>query len=286
MATQDKLNAEEIESLLTENSKDIIEQFLTHYGQRSRANMRSAVYRLLYLELEKDDVSDVTYADYLKIFPNGGKNLLTQENYRHSFFKFLYAFEHLTNPSGFEKTMIKEHEKLQFIQLKEPKVKVVKEKRKNTLTIEELAKIQKVIEAESTKIDTLKFQFCWYCIFELGMDVDEVKFNIKSDNFSDGILTVNGDSYKLPERYHYMFELLKERGDYNGFVTLNDLFERLGNSAKLERKLLPVMVKLTRKGYMVTCGNCKKQFTNLSHNWCSVNNRIVCISCAEALKKN
>ncbi|MDF2039867.1 hypothetical protein P2R12_23275 [Cytobacillus oceanisediminis] len=243
MATQDKLNAEEIEALLTENSKDTIEQFLTHYAKRSIANMRSAVYRLLYLELEKDDVSDVTYADYLKIFPNGGKNLLTQKNYRHSFFKFLYAFEHLKNPSGFEKSMIKDHE-------------------------------------------ALKFQFCWYCIFELGMDVDEVKFNIKSDNFSDGILKVNGDSYKLPEKYHYMFELLKERGDYNGFVTLNDIFERLGNSAKLERKLLPVMAKLTRKGYMVTCGNCKKQYTNLSHNWRSVNNRIVCIGCAEALKKN
>ncbi|EKN71301.1 hypothetical protein BABA_02177 [Neobacillus bataviensis LMG 21833] len=285
MAIKDKLNAEDIEALLSENSKQVIENFLTYYGDSSKANMRSSVYRLLYHELVKDDVSKVNFEDYLKIFPNGGKNLSTQKIYRHSFFKFLYAFDHMKMPFGFETIWIKEHENKQFIQLKERKEKVTKEKPRKTLTIEELTKIQKVIETESTKLETLKIQFCWYCIFELGIDVDELKLNITSDNFSDGILIAKEGSIKLPEKFHYMFEMLKERDERNGFATLNDLFENLGQYAKLERKLLPVMVKLTRKDYMVTCGNCGKKYTNLSHNWRSVNNRIVCLDCAESLKK-
>ncbi|KPB06328.1 hypothetical protein [Bacillus sp. CHD6a] len=284
MATQDNLIAEEIEASLTENSKVIIEQFLTHYKQRSRKNMRSAVNRLLYLELEKDDVSNVNYADYLKIFPN--KKFSSQESYRHSFFKFLFAFDYLKNSFGFEDIWSKEKERLKFIQNKQPKVKVVKEKPRKILTIEELAKVQNVIETNSSKLETLKIQFCWYCIFELGIEVDELKFNIKGDNFSDGILNTKEGVFKLPEKFQYMFELLNEREEHNGFVTLNDLFATLGQIAKLDRKLLPIMVKLTRKGYMVTCANCGNEYTNLSHNWRSINNRIVCLDCTESLKKN
>jgi hypothetical protein len=286
MATRDTLNSEDIEALLTENSRQVIEAFLTYYSEGSQANMRSAVYRLLYHELSKDDVSKVNFEDYLKIFPDGNKKLSTQEIYRHSFFKFLYVFGHMKMPFGFETIWIIDREKKQFNKMEKSKNKVTKEKPRKTLTIEELTKIQRVIETDSTKLETLKIQFCWYSIFELGLDVDELKLNITSDNFSDGILTTKEGLIKLPEKFHYMFEMLKVRDERNGFATLNDLFENLGNYAKLERKLLPVMVKLTRKGYMVTCGNCENEHTNLSHNWRSVNNRIVCLDCAESLKKN
>ncbi|MYL44392.1 hypothetical protein GLV94_01925 [Virgibacillus halodenitrificans] len=281
-------NSKDIEALLTENSKHVIEEFLTYYAEGSRANMRSSVYRLLYEILSKEEVSDVTYQDYLKLFPNDDRNTNTQEKYRYSFFRFLYAYDYLKVPNGFEKKFIKEREKDGF---KKPEVKELRkqkrQKPKNTLTIEELTSIQQIINIESTKLDTLKMQFVWYSVFELGIDIDDVKKKITSDNYENGKLNFEGNSYKLPQKYSGMFDKMSE-GDtiYNGFSTINYYFEKLGNMAKLERKLLPVTAKTTRKEYMVSCGNCGNKYTNLANNWLSVNGRIVCVECAEALKKN
>jgi len=291
MTTRDILNAEDIEALLTEYSKQVIDNFISFYGVSSQANMRSSVYRLLYHELSKDDVTKVNFEDYLKIFPDEDKSLTPQENYRQSFFKYLYVFDHLKMPFGFETIWIKDKEKKQFMRLKEREEKEKEKEKENKprkiLTIEELTSIQKVIETDSTKLETLKMQFCWYAIFELGLDVNEIRKNITSENFSDGRLHTKDASYNLPEKFRYMFEKLSERdSSYNGFVTIDAIFENLGQLAKLELKLLPSMAKLTRKGYMIPCGNCGKEYTNLSHNWLSVNNRIICIECAESLKKN
>jgi hypothetical protein len=248
--------------LLTENSRQVIEKFLTYYGDSSKANMRSSVYRLLYIELIKDDVSKVNFEDYLKLFPNEDKKLTAQESYRHSFLKFLYVFDHMTMPFDFETIWIKDRERKQFQKLEQREVKEKIEKPRKTLTIEELTAIQKVIETQSTKLETLKMQFCWYAIFELGLDVDEVRLNITSENFSNGKIHTKESSYKLDEKFHYMFEILSERdSNYNGFATINTIIENLGQIAKLDRKLLPSVVKLTRKSYMVTCGNCGNEYT-------------------------
>ncbi|KIV56426.1 hypothetical protein AM501_09735 [Aneurinibacillus migulanus] len=287
MAIRDILSSDDVEELLTENSKQVIKMFLEYYGENSKANMRSSVYRLLYHELGKDNVSEVNFEDYLRIFPNKEKKLSTQESYRKNFFKFLYVFDYMKNPLGFETIWIKDREKRQFKKSEQLEEIKKRTKPRKTLTIEELLSIQKVIEIDSTKIDTLKMQFCWFAIFELGLDVNEVRSNITSNNFFDGKLYTNEDSYKLPKKFHYMFEMLSKRdSNYNGFATIDTIIENLGQLAKLDRKLLPSMLKLTRKAYMVTCGNCDNEYTNLSHNWLSVNNRIVCTDCAEILKKN
>ena len=287
MVTRDILNAEDFEELLTEKTKQAIEKFLLFYGESSKANIRSSVYRLLYNELSKENVSKVDFKDYRKVFPDDDKKLSSQENYRQRFFKFLYVFDYMEVPNGFEAIWIKEREKKQFKKQKQRELPKKDDKLRKTLTIEELAKIQRVIEAESTKLDTLKMQFCWYAIFELGLDVNDVRLHITSENFFDGKLHIKGISYKIPRKYQDMFEMLSKReSNYNGFVTLDGIFENLGYHAKLEQKLLPSMVKLTRKAYMVTCGNCLNEYTNLSNNWLSINNRIVCVDCAETLKKN
>jgi hypothetical protein len=288
LTTRDILISDEFEELLTENSKKIIDSFLMYYKESSRKSMRSSVNRLLY-ELGKEEVSKVNFEDYLKIFPNDDKELSTQESYKQTFFKFLYAFEHIEKPLGFETKWIKDKLKKQFIKRErreEAEDKNTKSPRK-TLTIEELMSIQKVIEANSTKLETLKMQFCWFAIFELGLDISELRNNITSDNFSNGMLHTKDGSFEIPEKYHYMFEMLSNRdSNYNGFATLDAMIENLGNYAKLDRKLLPSIIKLTRKAYMVSCGNCGKEYTHLSRNWFSVNNRIVCVDCADKLKKN
>jgi len=287
MANREMLNSEDIEELLTENSKQVIETFLTYYKESSQANMRSSVYRLLYHELSKDDVSEVNFEDYSKIFPDEDKKLSSQESYRLSFFKFLFAFDYMNSPDGFETIWIKDREKRQLEKRKQREARKEDNKPRKTLTIEELLSIQKVIEIDSKKLDTLKMQFCWFAIFELGLDVNEVRLNITSENYLDGKLHTKEGSYTLSGKFHYMFEMLSERdSNHNGFATIDLIIGHLGKLAKLDRKLLPSMIKLTRKSYMVTCSNCGNEYTNLTHNWRSVNNRIVCVNCAETLKKN
>ena len=279
-----KLNTEDIEALLTENSKKVIETFLTHYGASSKATVRSSVYRLLYHGLSKDDVSKVNFQDYLKIFPTADKKLSTQDSYKQSFFKFLYVFDHLKKSEGFSTIWIKDRDIRQFEKGKKYEEDNLIEPKK-PLPIEELMMIQKVLETESTKLGTLKMQFSWFAIFELGIDVVDLK-NITSENFSNGQIRVDDNVYKIPEKFQLMFEVLSQQDRiYNGFGTLNVIIENLGKIANLEHKLKPMMIKSARKSYMVTCGNCRNEFTNLSHNWLSVNNRLVCVDCADLLKK-
>ncbi|MFC7372449.1 hypothetical protein ACFQPF_12280 [Fictibacillus iocasae] len=287
METKEVLAAEFIAKWLTDNSNQIINSFLTYYEDSSLSNMRSNVYKMLYSEIKKNEVSKVNFEDYRNIFPDKNKKLTSQESYRNSFFKYLYSFDHMELPFGFETIFPpKDYLIRHFERLKIREPKKILEKERKILTIEELTSIQNVIEADSTKLETLKMQFCWYAIFELGIDINELRHSINSNNFDEGVLHTKDATYKLPVKFHDMFIRLSERdSNYNGFYTLDILLKNLGEYAKLERKLLPIMVKLTRKGYLVPCGNCGENYTNLSYNWLSVNNRIICVDCAETLKK-
>lgn len=285
MVIRDILNAEDIEALLSSNSKSAIEEFLSYYGESSKANFRSSIYRLLYNELSKDEVSKVDFNDYRIIFPNDDKKLKSQEIYRQRFFKFLYAFDYIDNNEGFDSIWIKDVERKDFKKPSQREIKTDKNNKKNILTLEEITKIQKIIESDSTKLDTLKMQFCWFAIFELGLEVDELRKNITSDNFNNGKLNTSNGILDIPRKYDELFEKLNQRDDHNGFGTIDLIFESIGNIAGLERKLLPRTVKLTRKAFMLTCCSCQNEYSNLTNNWISVNNRIVCIECAEDIKK-
>lgn len=280
-----KLSNEDIAALLTENSKKAIETFLTFYAANSHSNVRSSINRLLYHALSKDDVSEVDFQDYKKAFGDQIKSLSTQESLSQSFFRFLYAFDYLSNPDGFEKIWIKETVKRQFKKgiKHEEVVKVTK--RRKTLNIEELLEIQEIFDADSTKFSTLKMQFCWYTIFELGLEIEDVR-NTTYENFSNGKLYIGETAYEIPEKFHAMFKVLSQQDRVNnGFASLDVIIDSLGQLANLDRKLLPMTIKNTRKVYMITCGHCGEDQTNLSSNWLSVNNRIVCVACADMLKK-
>ncbi|SDJ79473.1 hypothetical protein [Paenibacillus naphthalenovorans] len=69
--------------------------------------------------------------------------------------------------------------------------------------------IQNIIDSESTKHETLKMQFCWYAIFELGLPIDEVRKNITGDSYSDGA----GKKAYMRELIAEMNELLESLSD-------------------------------------------------------------------------
>jgi len=286
MAIRGRVTSSEVEKLLSRESIQIIETFLTYYS--SEKVMRSSVNRLLCNDLVKFEITKLTIEDYSRVFPDGSTS--PQVKNKQSFFRFLYCYDYLERPSGFEKIWIKETEINHFENLKQRSVGEVekaKDKPLSTINIEELIAIQKIIEVDSTKTETLKMQFCWYAIFELGLEVTDLKNRITSKNFAEGKLRWKEKFYEVPAKYYPMFDTLNKEGNLkNGFVNLNDIIGNLGKLAKLNRKLIPVDVKSTRKTYMVSCANCHDKYTNLSHNWLSMNNRIVCVSCAEMLKKN
>ena len=285
MISGDKLNAEDIESLLTDNSKKIIETFLTFYKESSHASLRSSIYRTLYYGLSKDDVLNINFQDYKNLFPNETKKLTTQESYRSNFFKYLYAFDHLNNPNGFKTIWIKDTIKRQFKKVTDQEATVKVTKPRRTLNIEELLAIQRIFEANSTKFNILKMQFCWYAIFELGLEIEEVR-NTTYVNFYNEKLHIGEVAYEIPDKFYSMFNVLSQQDRVNnGFASLDVIIEDLGQLINLDKKLLPSTIKQTRKVYMITCGHCGEDQSNLSSKWLSVNNRIVCVNCAEDLKK-
>ncbi|MBO8172465.1 MAG: DUF3883 domain-containing protein [Bacillaceae bacterium] len=283
---------EVMKDFLKENSIKAIEEFLSYYKESSQANFENNVLRLLYEQLKLDDVSKITIGHYLKIFPYESNKLTSQQHYKRSFFKFLYAFNYLENSTGFNDIFNKKENCVKYFKQLKQKNKNEEFQRNNNdnkdsfITIEELLSIQKVIETESTKIETLKMQFCWYAIFELGIPIEEIKKEISSDNYSDGKLYTSKGAFEIPKKFELMFiELSKRNSDYNGFATLNSLIAQIGETAKMRRRLLPRMVKRAREEYMIKCANCYNSYTNLSHYWESINDRIVCKKCADSLKK-
>jgi hypothetical protein len=281
---KDMLINEEIEDILTKNSVEIIKKFLATYSKSSTPTIRSGINNLLYDELDKHDVADLTFQDYEAIFPEDETEITTQMRYKRRFFQFLYAFDYMNNSEGFESKFIKEALIKDFTKEKKVKKKVEK---KEALTIEELILIQNVVEADSTKLETLKMQFCWFTLFELGLPVEEIRKDITSDNYFNSQLKTSLGVFDIPVKFHRMFvELSNRDGVYNGFATIESLIANVGKDAGLTRRLVPNLIKSTRKTTNVTCPNCFENYTNEAHNWTSINNRIVCVSCAEALKKN
>lgn len=275
------LKPEEIEQILTKNSVEVTRKFLLeNYAKSSFPSMRSAIYILLYGEIEKHEIADLTFEDYQSIFSED--NTTSQMLYKKRFFEFLYAFDYLKNPNGFESVWIKEKSIKSFKKEKKSRGEV---KKIDALTLEELMLIQNAVEVDSTKIETLKMQFCWYALFELGLPVEEVRKEIKSNNYSNGQLQIKEGVFDLPLKFQRMFDGLSNNSNHNGFRTLDYLIENLGIDAGLERKLIPTLIKNTRKVTFVTCPNCLESYSNEAHNWTSINNRIVCVSCAESLKK-
>lgn len=277
------LKPEEIEQILTVDSVEIVKKFLSYYSKRSIVTVRSSIYKLLYEELEKHDVADLTFEDYKFVIPEGDTNITTQIIYRSRFLKFLYAFDYLTNPEGFESIWIKDMLIKEFSKEKKTKKKVEKT---DALTIEELMLIENVVEVESNKLDTQKMQFCWFALFELGLPVEEIRKDISSENFFNGQLKTSEGVIELPVKFTKMFnELSKVNRQNNGFRTIDSLVANIGIDAGLKRKLVPIMIKNTRKSTIVTCPNCFESYSNEAHNWTSINNRIICVSCAETIKK-
>ncbi|RPF54433.1 hypothetical protein [Aquisalibacillus elongatus] len=280
MASREVIKSEEVRELFSDKTNDIVENFLKLYESKSsRRTYKSKINKLLF-SLEKE-VTEITIDDYYAEINKNGQN-----SHKESFFKFLYAFEYLRNPDGFNSLWIKENLIEEFS--KENRKKQTKKKKTNEpLSVLELTTIQQILKKDFTRLELHKMDFCWYMLFELGCSVEEVK-ELKSNQLANGFITTHlGNNLKIPERFNRMFDELNKRdNNYNGFYTVHVLIAELGEMAGLERKLTPIIIKKTRNANMLTCSNCIESYWNTTDNWFSINNRVICKKCSDELKKN
>lgn len=287
LGKKELLYADDMVALLSDHKITIeaINKFLSLYS--AKAQYRSAIHDLLFNETETLDVRKLTIEHYKRHIPVNQKEFNTQQRYKHRFFQFLFAMDYLENPEGFDSHSLMHKAKLvkEFTKDKKTKSNDTSKDYEKSLTTKELIMVQSIIESNSTKYETLKMQFCWYAIFELGLPIDEVRKNITSDNFAKGLLETSLGKLPIPQKFHHMFHDLSQR-EYNGFAILDTYIENIGKYAKLDRKLLPIMVKSARTNNLIRCGNCFENYSSESINWVSVNNRLVCVTCADDIKKN
>lgn len=269
--------------MISEYSQNTIDSFLSIYDPKgSRNNYISAVKTLIRV-ISKDDIRKLTFEDYKSTTGN-----TSQDGYRTSFFKYLYAFDILENTKGFETLCIKEATKNYFLNKIAGTQNAKKEKKqyKPTLTLEQIGRIEKLTYISGTDdLDMLRLTFSWYMLFHTECKVDELRKYIDSKDYRNGQITSKlGNIYEIPDHFAPILERFASRESHTGSSELSVYITKLGDCINIEG-LTPMMIKNARKENMLICMNCGEQYLNIIENWTSVNGRVVCLSCAEILKE-
>lgn len=281
---KEKLDNKEIEATLTKSSQKILKDFLTPYADSSKINVKNAILTSYY-NIGKNDFSNWNYSDYIKVITRDMTgDFITKKSYLKSFFKYLFIFDILKDNSNFK--WIKEEELRDYHTNNRKGDREAKTKIDYSLTLEEIFSIQSVVDTDVDDLQTLKMQFAWFAIFELGIKIEFLRKVLDAkEHYIDEELIIDGQIIKIPEKFHVMFQKLNGREDYSGFATTDALLEQLGKFTGLTRKLIPKDIKISREKLMIECGNCKCRFMNIAENWVAINGRIACNECGEILKK-
>lgn len=282
---------EKLYESLTKNTQKVIMEFLKYYEGQSSYNQYLTTIVNMFLFLGKKDVTNLTVNDYSKIIDHYKKDKrTTQDIYRDSFFRYIYCFEKIENPDGF--TFNKEEWTNRFKSQLNRKLNKSKESKKEeqyepALTFAELEKVIDLIniECDETNIETLKFSFICYMLYYTNCAVDDLRVNVRGANYVEGkILLIMGEEYRIPDKYKPLFDHLKTL-KHDGFSSLDRLVDKIGKNLNIVN-LRPNIIKNAREQNMLRCSLCGNKYFNTIENWIAVNNKIVCTSCSEELKKN
>jgi len=278
----DKLDTKVMLEVLTPQTQKIIDDFLKHYKPISHRAYISAISNLFYV-LGKDDASKLDIEDFKKVqeYFRNKERYGSQDKYCESFFKYIYAYNIIKNPKGFEKIWIKSNLINHFERL----LNSVPEKveYKPSLTIEQIYEIEELMNLEhEDNLEMLKMAFCWYMLFHTDCGVNELK-STDATKYNNNILKTNNGEYYVPEKFAPLLNHLKE-SKYPGF-NVNGIITKLGKLVEIEG-LIPQIIKNSRNENILKCSQCGNMYTNTIDNWQAVNKRIICINCADKLKKN
>lgn len=269
--------------MLTDYSEKILNDFLRYYGKKGSKTVFENAIKHLFDVIEKNDVRLLTYSDYLSI-----EGTSSQDKYRTSFFKYIYAFSIVENEDGFENFGTKNNVKKHFEGLlSRQKNKVSKKEYKPYIVMEDIDKIENFLNFDDAdNNDVLLLGLCWYFLFYTDCDVNELRKNIDCKNYNTGqIKSKYGNDYEIPEKYQLFIEKIKNRNKNTGFSELDKYIMKLGNYVGIQ-KLTPIMIKMAKAQNMLICSECGESYSNKIENWEGINNKIICLNCANNVKKN
>lgn len=274
---------------LSKETQIIVAKFLAHYKGKGKLDYKSAILRMLNNEMKKVDAKEINFEDYIYIkqqmWPDESESKSTQFSLRESFIKYLYAFEYLKEPMGFEKIFIKDNLIKWFENKLTRKSKKVVKKYKPHLTIEQINAIETILNViDDNDIIRLKEAFSWYMLFYTECSINTLRSEIKGENYINGnIVLEDGTQYIVPHKFVKLFEYLRTR-TYTGY-DLDATIHSLGKRIRVNT-LKPGDIRKARNENLILCQSCGDEYLNTIDNWKAINGRIICTYCAQELKKN
>jgi hypothetical protein len=269
---------------LTKKSQEIIEDFLNSKSVSSRRNYKSAIVRTLE-HLNYKDISDLTIEDYdlaINIFDGQPTNL----RYIKSFFRDIHYKELIKENDSFTLRFYQEEQASRNNKSNvSPKENKANTKYKPALTFEQILKLQEFLLLDFDDISKLKASFACYMMFCTDCSKEEFEKVIKVTDYHNGkIITSLGNEYIVPEKYEPLFES-RVNNIYKGFDNIYKYLRLLEPIINYEN-LIPQVLINSRNQNKIMCSICGKKYFNLSQDWVCIENRLICKSCGEILKKN
>lgn len=284
--TADMLNS--IYDRLDDNSKDVYDMFLGTYNKNSATQFRTAILNMIHDVIKKYKFNRFTVEDYrnvIKYYKTDLNENKTQDSYRDSFFKFLFALEIMDDEYGFTDYFTREQCIKQFEKkAKKDNVDI----KNNCLSFLETMRLEQFVnESFESDEDKLKMSFVAHMLYNEDVDISKLKnAKLKDYNFKTKELHINNVNYHILDKHIQLFEkVLSKKLVHNGMNFINDSITRLGEILDIP-SLTPQKIRNTKNSNTLICPNCKKVYTNTQNNWTSVNGKIICYSCFEELKKN
>lgn len=267
-------------SSLEKDDKKILESFLIHYAEISQPGYISAISLINDLVNGKS-FREYNFVDYKKVVNTFTGRDNAQDKYRKSFFRYLFASDYLNNPDRFYEIWIKENELRHFNNKKnntsvESVVQVI-------LKPEEMIKLEDLIDCnDSVDFDVLQASFYAFLLVKTDINIDNIRNKMSVYDYSDGMF----GNYIVPPKYGKVFDILKDNHRAKRLTrSFSEAIEKCNQILNVEG-MLPKDIRKGSLQYQVLCCNCGEYYSSKSSNWRIANGRLICIECADTLKKN
>lgn len=262
---------------ITSESQELVDRYL-HANKKSARTIISALRRLVE-ETKKYDVKGINYNDYV-VYIKPFINDSTPAKLKQGFVKFLYAYNYLKDSSDFDKEYWNPKEITESFQ-KENK-KREKEKYKAALTFEQIEKLlQFLSNVSEDDFDNIKLDLAFYLCFYTDIDNVQDLRVVDSNDYKNGIWTINNKDYDIPKKYK-QFLLHLQSLQYSKSTRIHAYVKQLGEQVGI-KNLQPKNIIKARKQMQVPCFECGEEYFIYKENWTSINEKIMCNSCAEKI---
>lgn len=265
---------------LDDASKSILSVFYETYAIGSRKTVCNAIRRICETT-NKYTFSELSFEDYTRL-----QKTSSNKSIINNFFLYLFSFDLLSNPSGFENCYWNKN--ISILNF-DKKIQKHRNDRKNQpmdtykpqLTLNDLERLLAFLKnAKDSIVADMKLAFCFYALFYLNMDVEELR-HFSITQYDEGMIITDKDEYIIDERFSVFFDQLNEK-DFT-FKQVNEYVAKLGKCVGIEN-LTPKIIKLAHKQYTFMCPQCGEYFTSFSEYWSLINGKIICNECVNSMK--